>query len=600
MVKKFLFHMFSSITGTIIALMIVVVIFAAVIGGAVAGLSGSSNKKNAELRKGSILAINLDGEIQECEKPFSPSLSMLTDGNFKSPQTLKDIHAALKEAATNKDVAAVYIKCGDLSAAPATLDALRNAILEFKKLSKGEKKVYAYADDFSQGCYYVASVADSIFMNPEGSFAMRGLTMSNFYFKDLLDKVGVNMQVAKVGTYKSAVEPYILDHMSEPARAQLDTMLTNMWHHITDNICASRRGITPALLDSLIDRDNISFAPAELSMNFHLVDGLIYDRQIRQKLSYASKCKVEDLNLVETSTLLKKAKINDKNYNSEKQIAVLYAVGDIEDGNESQIDYNSFVPLINKLADDDQVKALVLRVNSPGGSVYGSALIGEALDYFKSKGKPLIVSMGDYAASGGYWISAKADRIFTNPMTLTGSIGIFGMFPCVEGTSRMLGVNVDMVSTNPEASFPNLFKSLSGSQQEVLQKYVDRGYAKFINRVAEGRHMKPERVRHIAEGRVWDGMKALQIGLVDELGGIDDAIAYAAKEAKIDNDYKLSAYPEYDPSFFDMIMSGGVSAASLKNAIRTHDNSLIDTYLINRLLSRSPVQARMGEFMICL
>ncbi len=571
----------------------------AIIGGVIAVVSGDSKEKTAKVKNGSILTINLDGDIQECEKPFSPDFTMLTSGKFEAAQILKDISAALKEAATNKDIVAVYLKCGDLMAGPATLDALRNDIIEFKKSSKG-KKVYAYAEDFNQGGYYVASVADSIFMNPEGSFALRGLAMQNFYFKNLLDKLGIKMQIAKVGTYKSAVEPFILDHMSAPARAQLDTMLTNMWTHITTNICASRSGVTSKLIDSLINRDNITFARADLAVKSKLVDALLYEREINQKLANASKCKAEDLNIVEVSTLLKNVKSDDTNYDSKKQIAVLYAVGDIEDGNESQIDYNKFVPIINRLADDDGVKAMVLRVNSPGGSVYGSAQIGEALDYFKSKGKPLVVSMGDYAASGGYWISAKADRIFADPMTLTGSIGIFGMFPCVEGTSKMLGVNVDMVATDPEAVFPNLFMPLTETQHDVLQKSVSRGYDQFVARVAEGRHMSPQQVRQIAEGRVWDGQKALKIGLVDQLGGINDAIEYAAKTAKMSDDYALSAYPEYNPSFFDMIVSGGISAGELKTAINTHNTSMIESYIANRILTRKSLQAHMGEFSVKL
>lgn len=582
------------------AMMIGGVILAVVIGGVAASIGNISKDKKTVVKKGSILTINLSGEIQECEKPFSPSLSMLTSGNFDSPQILKDIMASLKEAATNKDIVGIYLKCGDLSAAPATLDALRNEILEFKKVSNGEKKVYAYAEDFNQGCYYVASVADSIFMNPEGNFALKGFSIPNFFFKGLLDKIGVKMQIAKVGTYKSAVEPYILEHISDPARAQLDTMISNMWLYVTENISASRKGVTPALINSLINNENISFAPTDVVLKNNLIDGIVYDRQMKQKLASASKCKVEELNLVDTYTLLKKTKTTDKNYDSKNQIAVVYAVGDIEDGNESQIDYNKFVPLINKLADDEGVKAMIVRVNSPGGSVYGSAQIGEALDYFKSKGKPLIVSMGDYAASGGYWISAKADRIFADPMTLTGSIGIFGMFPCVEGTARMLGVNIDFVSTNPGASFPNIFVPLTESQQEVLQRYVDRGYSQFVDRVAEGRNMTQERVRQIAEGRVWDGMKALQIGLVDELGGIDKAIAYTSKTANIGDKYDVVAYPEYDPSIFDMIINGGVSAGKLKAAIQQHDKSLVESYMTNRLLNRYPIQARMGEFSIIL
>lgn len=598
MIKRFLLQTLSSFAGASIALVVGGALVAAVIAGLLTGLKGSSNDKKPELKKGSILTISLDGEIAECEKPFSPSLSMLMSGKFESPQTLKDLKASLREAATNKDIVAVYLKCGDLAAAPATLDALRNDLLEFKRTTKGEKKVYAYAEHFTQGCYYVASVADSIFMNPEGSFAMKGLSVSNYYYKDLLDKVGVKMQVAKVGTFKSAVEPFILDHMSGPAYAQVDTMLTNMWQRIKTDISESRHGVTPELIDSLVNHDNISFAPSSLALDSRLIDGLLYDRQINDKLAVASGCRTENLNLVDIPTLLEKAKPIEENYGSKKRIAVVYAVGDIDDGNRSQIDYQEFVPVINRLADDEGVKAMVLRVNSPGGSVYGSAQIGEALDYFMSKGKPLIVSMGDYAASGGYWIAAKADRIFADPMTLTGSIGIFGMLPCLEGASKKLGINVNMVATDSDASFPDLFKPLSESQFEVFQKYVDRGYARFINRVADGRHMSIERVRRIAEGRIWDGMKALQIGLVDELGGLDDAIAYAAGMADMGEDYDLATYPEFNPSLIDAVMSGGISASELKSAIRSHDFAVAEAYLTERILSWNPVQARIREFQI--
>lgn len=598
MFKRFLFQTLSSFTGAVVALVIGGVVLAAIVGGMMASLSGGSEQEEPKMKKGSVLMLKLEGDIQECEKPFSPDFTMLASGNFDAPQSLKELTASLREAAVNKDIVAIYLKCGSLIAAPATLDALRDQLIEFKKTTKGEKPLYAYADDFSQGSYYVASVADSIFMNPEGSFALRGMATQNFYFKNLLDKVGVKIQIAKVGTYKSAVEPFILDHMSVPARAQLDTMLTNMWGYITDKICASRAGLTREAIDSLINRDHISFARADLAARANLVDGLLYDREIKTKLSRASGCQVEHLNLVPTATLMAKVKPADKNYDAKRQIAVLYAVGSIDDGNESEIDYNKFVPIIDRLADDERVKALVLRVNSPGGSVYGSAQIGEALDFFAAQGKPVIVSMGDYAASGGYWISAKAKRIFADPLTLTGSIGIFGMFPCVEETAKMLGVNVDMVATDPEATFPNLFAPLTAEQQGVLQEAVNRGYDQFVARVAEGRHMSEAHVRQIAEGRVWDGQKALQIGLVDELGSLQQAIAYAAKAAAVDDDYELAAYPEYNPSLFDMIMTGGVSAGELKSALKARDTAVIEQYILNRILSRNRVQAHMGEFSV--
>lgn len=599
MLKRFLFQSLTSFTGAAAALLLGAVLIALIVGGIISGFTGSSDDAKAEMKAGSILSISLDGEIAECEKSFTPSLSMLFTGKFEAPQTLKRISEALDEAAANKDITAVYLECGDLAAAPATLGALRKKIIDFRKATNGQKPVYAYAENFTQGAYFVASSADSIFMCPEGQFELSGLAVSAFYYKELLDKAGVKMQVSKVGTYKSAVEPYLLEHMSEPARAQLDSMNANIWAYIKDNISASRPGITPELIDSLVSRDHITFARPSMAARAKLVDGLLYDRQMKRKLAAASGKKLDELNIVEIATLMEKAQA-EKPGNDKNSIAVLYAVGDIADGDENEIDYSKFVPIITKLADDDNVKGLVLRVNSPGGSVYGSALIGEALDYFQSKGKPLAVSMGDYAASGGYWISAKADRIFANPTTVTGSIGIFGMYPCIEGTAHRLGINVEMVATNPGAIFPNLFEEMSPEQMEVLQAYVNDGYDRFVTRVAEGRRMDKEQVLRIAEGRVWDGMMARRIGLVDELGGLDDAIAYIAEKTGAGEDYSLQTYPEFHPSMMDMMMGGAVSAADLKMAFEKRDIALIETYFVKKLTARYPVQARMGEFRIDL
>lgn len=596
MFKRFLFQTLSSFTGAIIALILGGVTMILVIGGIVGSFSGGSSEKTAEVKPGCILKLDLEGEINECELPFSPSLSMLTGGDMESSQTLSDIRHALKEAADNKDIVAVYLKCGDLSAGPVTIDAIRNELLQFKKTTGGKKKIYAYGGNYTQGCYLISTAADSVFMNPQGMMALRGFSIPNFYFKGLLDKFGVSFQIAKVGTYKSAVEPYIMDHMSEPARAQMDTLLTNFWDYTLAEISKQRKGLSAEKINELVNKDNIMYAASSLSVKSGLVNGVIYEREMDAKLARAAKCDVEKLNLVDVATVVKNAKPVEKSYDAKNQIAILYACGDIQDGDDSQINYEKFVPIILKLAEDKNVKGMVLRVNSPGGSAYGSDQIGEALDYFQSKGKTLAVSMGDYAASGGYWISACADRIFADPMTITGSIGIFGMFPCVEGTMEKLGVNVDLVATNPGANFPSLFKASTDEQMAVLQKYVERGYDEFVTRVAKGRKMKKERVLQIAEGRVWDGMKALQLGLVDQLGGISDAIAYVATKANIKDDYNLAAYPEYEPSFFDMIMSGGVKAADLKTAFSQKDTKIIESYLLNRILSRNPVQARMGEF----
>lgn len=595
MVKRFLFNTLSSFTGAIIALIIVGIAAAAIIGGIVSSFSGSDSQQ--EVKPGSILTIDLIGNIAECEKAFSPDFGMLMRGEFEAPQNLPTLISAIQDAADNKDIVAVYLKCSNIYAEPATLDALRHELIKFKEKTAGKKKIIAYADNFDTGSYFVASVADSIYLNPAGSMSISGLSYGKFFYKELLDKFGVEFQVAKVGTYKSAVEPYLMQEMSEPARAQEDTLLTNQWKYIRDNIAKVRKGVSPTDIDSLINRRFISFAKADLAVKSHLVDELLYERSVNARLAKIAGCEVDKLNLVEPSTVIGDKKWGDA-YDADNRIAVVYAYGEIADGNDNEVNYEKLVPVITDLADDEKVKGLVLRVNSPGGSVYGSDQIGEALDYFKSKGKPFVVSMGDFAASGGYWISATADRIFADPLTITGSIGIFGLFPNVSGTLDKFGVNFQIVGTNPEADFPTGFTSMTDSQMKVLQDYVERGYDQFVTRVANGRKLPKEKVLAIAEGRVWDAQSALKIGLVDQLGYLQDAIDYVAEKAKTGKEYNLATYPKFEPSFMDMMMLGGVSVADINDAVKYRKKEVLSTYMINRILSRNPVQARICDYYV--
>ena len=387
--------------------------------------------------------------------------------------------------------------------------------------------------------------------------------------------------------------------MSEPARAQLDTLFGNMWKYIRTRIAESRHDITPASLDTLISRDLISLATASEVVKAGLVDSLIYERDMKKRLADLSGREADKLNFVGPSTLAAQTPFASS-YSSKNQIAVLFACGEIADGNSNQINFEDLVPVIVKLADDWKVKGMVLRVNSPGGSVFGSDQIGEALDYFRSKGKPLAVSMGDYAASGGYWISACADRIFADPLTITGSIGIFGMIPNFKGTLDKLGVNVASVSTNPAANFPTGMTPLTPTQMEAMQKYVDRGYDQFVSRVAKGRKMKKEQVLRIAEGRVWDAATAKRIGLVDSLAYLNDAVAWTASKAGIASKYDIAAYPQVEPNIWSMIPINSMSMTmgQLKDAFDKRDENVIKAYLIKRLLERSNVQSRMPEFRI--
>lgn len=601
MLKRFFLNMLSSFVGAWIALLLFLVSAIILIFGLMGNLALSSRTNVEQLKSRSILVINLDGFIAEREKISEPDIYSVLNGRFESPQTLDVITQAIKEAADNKDIVAIYLKCGAIMASPATLDAIRHELLNFKQNTQNSKPILAYGDAYSQGAYFVASVADCIYMNPDGTVDLKGLSSSNFYLKNLFDKLGVEFQVVKVGTYKSAVEPYIMEQMSEPARAQLDTLFYNMWKYIRIGIADSRKKLTPDGIDSLINKDFISLSRPEDMIKSGLVDSLIFERNFRNTLAQVSGCESKDLNLVGPTTLLAQTPWASA-YGSKSQIAVLFASGEIVDGNNNEINYEQLVPLIVKLADDENIKGMVLRVNSPGGSAFGSDQIGEALDYFKSKGKPLAVSMGDYAASGGYWISAGADRIFADPLTITGSIGIFGLIPNFKGTLDKIGVNVATVSTNPSANFPTGLAPLDASQLAHMQTYVERGYDQFINRVAKGRNLPVDKVKSIAEGRVWDGQTALKLKLVDSMGYLQDAIDWTAKQANISDNFDVSAYPKFEPTIWNLIQMNSLSMTigEFKKAVDLRDEKIINAYLLNKILNNKPVQAKMPELRVIL
>lgn len=589
MLKKFFWNLLSSFVGAWIALLGFGILVFIVIVGLVARIGLSSSESGEKAEKHSILRIDLSGIIEERESKMDIDYMTLLQGNIDRGQSLVTIVTALEEAKENKNIDAVYLECGGVSAGFATLDALRKSLIDFK--SSG-KKIYAYGDSYSAGDYYVASCADSVFMNPEGSMGLQGISSSIPYFKNLFDKLGVQFQVAKVGTFKSAVEPYTMSEMSEPARAQLDTLYGNIWNYIKTEIAESRH-IKVADIDRMVSADFITFAPASASVKGKLVDKLVYSRNINETFGRLVGKDPEKINFVSPSFLVGQTDWGTA-YTDKKQVAVLYAVGDIAETPNAGINCFKLVPEIVKLADDDNVKALVLRVNSPGGSVFGSAQIAEAIQYFKSKKKTFVVSMGDYAASGGYWISADAERIFADPLTITGSIGIFGLLPNISGALEKIGVNMQIVATDPQAAFPNLVKPLDVQQMEVMQAYIDRGYDRFIKRVAQGRSMSEAKVRVIAEGRVWDAVTAKEIGLVDELGGLRDAIAWAARKSALGDNYEVALYPRYEPGLWDFLPNA--ATVSLMETVAAALNPAMDPMYSRHaveVLTRKPLQARM-------
>jgi len=418
------------------------------------------------------------------------------------------------------------------------------------------------------------------------------------FLKGLFDKLGVEFQVVKVGTFKSAVEPYISTQMSEPARAQLDTLFSSMWNYMKDGICDYRKKLSASKIDSLVN-NGLMFSTAEAAVKAGFVDEAVYERTMDERLAKLIGVDKKKLNFVSLATLTGGIPWTDS-YSSKNCVAVLYATGEIIDGASTGINYQKLVPIITKLADDDNIKGLVLRVNSPGGSAFGSDQIGEALDYFKSKKKPLAVSMGDYAASGGYWISCGADEIFADPLTITGSIGIFGLIPNVKGLVDKLGVKPQSVFTNPGANFPTMYAPMDDKQLSIMQKYVDNGYERFIKRVAKGRRMSESKVRRIAEGRVWNAIKAKEIGLVDSIGSLNSAIEWTAKKADVYSKYDVAVYPVFEPSFWDMIPSGEIEVAKLMKASFDGDLTEAGVAFVEKILSRNRILARMPEFEVIM
>lgn len=591
MLKKFFLNTLSSFVGAWAAITLFIV--ASVI--VVLSLLGSYTQNGMRLTDHSVLKLSLTGEIQEYDGTYEIDYMSLLSGSIEKPKSLHNLQHAIRSAATNSKIDAIYIECAAMSAAPATLNALRASLKDFKKSGK---KIIAYGDYLTMGDYFVASIADELYLNPDGSLDIQGINGTVLYYKDLLDKIGVEFEAVKVGTFKSAVEPYISNEMSQPARLQLDTLYSTMWNYIKKDISEVRK-IRSTTIDSLVNHF-IFLEDASVAAKYKFIDGCKYQREIKGILGSYLGVDSDNINFVTPEFMAQE--VSFESSHKDGSIAVLYAVGEIGEYPGAGINCKQFVPQIVSLAEDDNVKGMVLRVNSPGGSVFGSEQIGEALDYFKSKGKTLAVSMGDYATSGGYWISAGANRIFADPLTITGSIGIFGLVPNVQKLTEKIGVHPQSVSTNPGVHFPSIFYPMSPAQHDALQKSIERGYDKFIDRVATGRDISPEKIRAIAEGRVWNAMTALKLGLVDELGGLQEAISWVAEKAGMKK-YGVAVYPQVDNGVMGMLpelMEQNATLQALKERMAKQD---IDRYLIEkmmRLLVQRNEQARSIEVRVRL
>lgn len=535
---------FKSLLASILGCFIVLGLFFFMFFVFLAAMSLSSSEK-FNLKDNTVLNLRLEGALSE-RVETNPLMELFSQGE-EAQLGLDDILSSIKKAKENDKIKGIYIHVGAFSASSASIKEIRDELVDFKT---SKKFVIAYGDVYTQGCYYLSTVADKVVLNPQGHLDLHGISASPTFYKGLLEKIGVEMQIFKVGTYKSAVEPFMLDKMSDANRAQVTAYINDIWSTILTEVSASRN-VSVERLNQITDTMPLLTEQKFLVEN-KLVDTLMYETDVRRYIKTLVDIKEsDDLNLASIKNMTSVSFV--KPSKSDNVIAVLYAEGSITDGGGREgITNRRYVREIEKLKNNDDVKAVVFRVNSPGGSAYASEQIWKAISDLKEK-KPVVVSMGDLAASGGYYISCNATRIFAQPNTLTGSIGIFGMFPNVEGLTKKVGLTFDNVKTNKHADFGDITRPMRDDEKVILQNYIERGYDLFLTRCADGRKIPKDSLNLIAQGRVWTGNQALKLGLVDEIGGLNNAIAAAAKLAKLD-DYALGSFPR-KMDFFESLFT---------------------------------------------
>ena len=582
--KDFFKYMSATVVGLIVFTLLTGVIGAMCIVGMIA--SGSSAK---DVSESSVMVLNMSGMLDErSESSFMDELNGGTVGTIG----LDDVLEAIGKAKDNDKIKGIYIEAGMLSAdSYASLAAIRNALLDFKKSGKW---IVAYGDVYTQGTYYVASVADKVFLNPSGQIDWHGISSQPVFLKDLMAKFGVKMQLAKVGTYKSAPEMYTADKMSDANREQVTAYVNGIWQNVCKAVSESRK-ISVEQLNAYADNFITLNDPKDF-VKYKFVDKLIYTDQIDAEINKLLKQDADDN--INTVSLAEMKVVKSKEEKGE-EIAVYYAYGNIVDNatggmlsNEHNIVSKTVCDDLKALMDDDDVKAVVLRINSGGGSAYASEQIWHYMEMLK-KEKPVVVSMGGMAASGGYYISSGANWIVAEPTTLTGSIGIFGMFPDFSGLlTEKLGVKFDEVKTNKHSAFGTPARPFNEEEMRYLNNYIDRGYALFRSRVAQGRKMKVEQVEKIAQGRVWLGQDALKVKLVDELGGLDKAVAKAAQLAKL-KEYHTAAYPG-KTSWVDQLLNNLSGESYINAQARQALGEYYEPFMLMKdINNQSAIQARI-------
>ncbi|MBE7684676.1 signal peptide peptidase SppA [Tenacibaculum piscium] len=577
---NFLRNLLASILGFFIALFLLFFFFIGI--AAVMG-TGMSGDQEIFIKENTVLELDLSTPIKDyAPKEKNPLAEILELADEKL--ALNKIINAIENAKTDPNITGISIKTTQVNAGIAQTQAIRNKLQDFKKSGKF---IYAYNDVYTQKNYYLSSVADSLFLNPVGAIDFKGLSTEILYYKDFEDKYGIKMEVIRHGKYKSAVEPYLTNKMSDANREQTSSLLKSIWSEITTDVSESRN-ISIEKLNLIAD--NANGRNAEIAKENNLIDGIIYQDEYEQKLTLNSDKKAHTISL-EDYIKTGKGRI----YSSEKnKIAVIYAQGEIRyaKGNENIIGQEITNEAIREARKDKNVKAIVLRVNSPGGSALASELIWRELELAK-KEKPLVVSMGNLAASGGYYIACNADKIIAEPTTITGSIGVFGAIPNVHQFAENIGINAEQVSTNNNPNY-SLFEPINDKFYSVTKQGVEHIYTIFVNRVSAGRNMTFEQVNNVAQGRVWTGKQALENGLVDKLGSLNDAIKVASELANIDV-YKVRNYPDYKIDFKEAFNFSLFAKSSkneiLKEALGSENYQLYNT--INELKKLKGIQARM-------
>lgn len=584
--------MIGAIVGVILASVIVVFIVIGIISSAL------SDENKVKISENSILELRLDGPIIERE-PKS-ELAKLTGFTDERKMGLDVIIESIHQAKDDKHISGIFLEASDIDAGMAAVEEIRSALLDFKKSGKF---IYAYGESYSQKGYYLSSVADQVYLNPVGGMDFKGLGGEVMFFKKMLEKLNINVQIFRHGKFKSAVEPLDLEKMSPANRLQTMTYITAMWNQMLSGISAER-GLSLDSLNSIAD--HLSIRNANDAVSKGLVDkALYYDEvvaELKKKTGLADKDKLKLVALSDYEDATNSGEDDDAGIKySRNKIAVIYAVGSIESGNgdNETIGSDRIAKAIRDAREDSTIKAVVLRVNSPGGSALASDVIWREVTLCE-KVKPFIVSMGDVAASGGYYISCAADVIVAEPNTITGSIGVFGLLPDAGGMlDEKLGITIDTVNTNPYAGIGSIYRPVSPLEAQVLQQGVEETYTTFITRVANGRHMNVADVDSIGQGRVWAGVDALRIGLVDTLGSLDDAIAIAARKAKLGTDYRIKTLPVLKDPFEEFLKGKDedVKQAMTDEFIAQQLSVFREQYFVFRrsqiLLNCKGVQARM-------